>query len=136
MNEKKTKTEEALNPIPEKIFCTKCGAELSEGQSFCPKCGHQVGAKSVQANNEKVALNPRTLFIVISAISAIVAIVVITLVVRGKQANSVTLNKDSITLKVGNTQSLTFTIDLADAKDKTVTWSSSNESIANYRKSR
>lgn len=130
MDEQKTKTEETLETVPEKTFCAKCGAELGEGQAFCPKCGHQVGAKLTQTNNRKTALNRKTLFAIIGAIIAVVAIVGIILAVRGKQANSVTLNKDSITLKVDETQSLTFTIDPADTKDKTVTWSSSNESIA------
>lgn len=130
MDEQKAKIEEVLETIPEKVFCAKCGAELGEGQVFCPKCGHQVGTKLVQDSNGKAVLNRKTLFATIGAVVGIVVIVAIILVVRGKQANSVTLNKDSITLRVDETQNLTFTIDPADAKDKTVTWSSSNESIA------
>lgn len=130
MDEKGTKTEEVLNAASEKVFCAKCGAELSEGQAFCPKCGHQVGKKLEQDSGKKAGLNRKTLLTIIGSVAAVAAIVVIALAVRGKQANSVTLNKDSITLKVDETQNLTFTIDPADTKNKTVSWSSSNESIA------
>mgnify|MGYP002572842201 CR=1 FL=1 len=126
MDEQKTKvTEELTETAPEKIFCVKCSAELSEGQTFCPKCGHQVGAK-LKASNPK----RKIVFAAIGVVAAIIAVVVGILAIRGKQATSVTLNKDSITLKVDERQSLSFTIDPSDTKDQTVTWSSSNESIA------
>ena len=125
MDEQKVKaTEELTETAPEKMFCVKCSAELSEGQAFCPKCGHQVGAKLKSNPKRKI------LFAAIGVVAAIIAVVVGIIVLRGKQATSVTLNKDSITIKVGETQSLTFTIDPSDTKDQTVTWSSSNESIA------
>ena len=43
---------------------------------------------------------------------------------------SVTLNKNSATLTVGDTESLTATVSPGDATDKTVTWSSDNTSVA------
>lgn len=30
-------------PRRNKFVCSKCGAELAEGQGFCPKCGQKVG---------------------------------------------------------------------------------------------
>ena len=50
--------------------------------------------------------------------------------VRGKQAKEITLNKSSMTVKAGESADLSFTINPEDTKDKTVSWSTSNESIA------
>jgi len=47
-----------------------------------------------------------------------------------KKVSAVTLDKTSVTLKVGETSQLTATITPADAKDKTLTWTSSKESVA------
>ena len=43
---------------------------------------------------------------------------------------SITLNKTSVTLKIGETSTLTVNVTPSDATDKTVIWSSSDESIA------
>lgn len=42
----------------------------------------------------------------------------------------ITLSKTNLTLKIGDSETLTATVTPADATDKTVTWSSSNSSIA------
>lgn len=42
----------------------------------------------------------------------------------------VTLNKDSVTLSVGDTETLTATIAPANATDKAVTWSSDDSTVA------
>lgn len=34
------------------MFCSKCGHEVAEGQSFCPNCGNAMGEKSV---DQKIA---------------------------------------------------------------------------------
>ena len=47
-----------------------------------------------------------------------------------KAATSMTLNKTSLSLDAGNSQTLTATITPSDAKTKTVTWKSSNTSVA------
>lgn len=44
--------------------------------------------------------------------------------------SGVSLNKDTVSLLVGGTESLTATVAPADASDKTVTWMSSNEAAA------
>ena len=33
-------------------YCSKCGAELSNGAKFCPKCGSVVGGVSVSSSQE------------------------------------------------------------------------------------
>lgn len=119
---------------PEKVFCVKCGAEIFDGQAFCPKCGHKVGAKLEAEPGADKAAKPasgnKMVKIIIGAIAAIAIIIAAVTAMRGTQAKSVTLNKDSITVKVGETTGLSFIIDPDNTKDKTVTWTSSNESIA------
>jgi predicted nucleic acid-binding Zn ribbon protein len=116
-----------IQSLAEKKFCTKCGAELAIGQQFCSKCGQPVGQPIV---NPKEKTPNKVLFGIIGGIAAIVLIVAIVVIARGTQAKSITLNKDSISVKVDETATLTYTIDPDDAKNKTVTWESSNESIA------
>ena len=133
---KETIAEQA--PEVEKTFCVKCGAEVAPGNAFCPKCGHKVGEKLV-ADTPAPQTNPvtspkapkkKTIGIIIGALVAIAAIVAAILLARGVQAKDVTLNKKNASVRVGETVSLSYTINPSDTKDKTVTWSSSNESIA------
>lgn len=117
-------------PPEEKQFCVKCGVEISDGQQFCPKCGQKVGEKIETASDKKAVGGKIPIKLIAGGVIALVAIIVIIFFARGTQAKSVTLNKDSVTIKVGETATLTYTIDPDNTKDKTVTWSSSNESIA------
>lgn len=47
-----------------------------------------------------------------------------------QQPTGVTLNKTTLSLEVGGTETLTATVTPADAEDKTVTWTSSDEAVA------
>lgn len=117
----------------ERVFCVKCGAEILDGQLFCPKCGQKVGEKlDLQPEKKEPAkvLSENKVKIIIGAVVTLVVVVFAIFMIRGTQAKSVTLNKDSITVKVGETVNLSFTIDPDNTKNKTVTWTSSNESIA------
>ena len=53
-----------------------------------------------------------------------------TVTVNAKAATGISLNKTSLTLTVGNSATLTATVTPSDAGDKTVTWTSSNTSVA------
>jgi hypothetical protein len=55
---------------------------------------------------------------------------VLVLVVRGVQAKEITLNQETLSTKVGETSTLTYTINPGNTKNKTVDWESSNNSIA------
>lgn len=119
------------NASSEDSRCVKCGSELAAEQHFCPNCGQLVGAKLEEKSEDvdKPRVNKKMIgmIVVIVAIAVIIAIV---FVVRGTQAKSVALSKDSITIKTGETASLTYVIDPDNTKNKTVTWHSSNELIA------
>lgn len=42
-----------LNVRPEKVFCAKCGTEIINGQSFCPKCGQKVEGLEISSETKK-----------------------------------------------------------------------------------
>ncbi len=111
----------------QKIFCTRCGAELSQGQEFCPKCGQKAGAKG----KSPVALPSKNK--ILAGAGAVVVLLLLLFVVGGRGPKSVTLSKSEETVRVGETVELSFTTDPADAKNQTVTWSSSNEVIARVK---
>jgi len=117
-------------PPEEKQFCVKCGTELSDGQQFCAKCGQKVGEKIEAASDRKAFGGKPPIKLIVGVVIALVALIVVIFIIRGTQAKSVTLNKDSVTIKVGETATLTYIIDPDNTKDKTVIWDSSNESIA------
>ena len=125
-------------PEAEKAFCVKCGAELAPDTAFCPKCGHKVGEKltadhsSLQESvpTQRKASKKKLIGIIAGAVVVIAAVIVIILISRGVQAKDITLNKKTASVKVGETVSLSYTINPSDTKDKTVTWTSENDSIA------
>lgn len=119
--------------------CGKCGAELQEGQEFCPKCGQKVGLavdtnvttaishfnSGVEKKNKKKVIIP-----VIITVVAFAIIAVLFFIIRGTPVEEIILSKSEVTIEIGESVSLTYTISPDDATDKTVIWSSSNESIA------
>jgi len=127
-----------LNESISRVFCVKCGAELKEGQAFCPTCGHKVGAPleeqvgsseehkddSKKGNGKKIAIGA------LIALLAVGACAVFFFVIRGVQAKEIVLNKETLSVKAGESDSLKFTINPDNTKDKTVSWSTSNDTIA------
>lgn len=114
----------------ERKFCVKCGAELDDGQLFCPKCGQKVGEKIELSSDKRINNGEMPIKRIIMAAIAVIALVAVVFIVRGTQAKSITLSKDNLTIKVGNMETLTYTIDPEKTKNKEVTWTSSSESIA------
>lgn len=116
--------------LPNKLFCVNCGAELQDGQLFCPKCGHKVGEAVSSKPSGTLKFNGKmTKNIAVVAI-VVVALIIVSFWALGTQAKSITLNTDNVAVKVGETASLSFTIDPENTKNKNVTWATSNESIA------
>lgn len=112
-------------------FCVKCGAELATDTVFCPKCGHKVGDKVDEASSKNSSSNSKKIIILaICAVAFVAAVIAAVLGIRGVQAKNITLNKKALSVKAGETAALTFTINPADTKNKTVTWTTDNETIA------
>lgn len=123
-------TETVETPLNEEkpVFCVKCGANIENGQLFCPSCGHRVGEK-LEDGKKKGSLK-KIILIALAVVAAAVIAVAAFVLLRGKQAKEIMLNKSSITVKVDESANLLFTISPEDAKDKTVSWSTSNEAVA------
>ncbi len=121
-----------------RIYCAKCGAELKTGQVFCPTCGHKVGApleeQEVSSEEQKDAPKKgngkKIAIVVLIALLAVAACAVFYFVIRGVQAKEIVLNKENLSVKAGESDSLKFTINPENTKNKTVTWSTSNDTIA------
>ena len=124
-----------------KRICGKCGTELQEGQDFCPKCGTKYDpnttasdstASAIDKFNEKVKKdNKKKKLIPIIAAAAVVVIgLVLFFALRGTPVSEVSLNKDSVSITEGESTKLVCTVTPDDAKDKTLVWKSSNESVA------
>ncbi len=126
-----------------KRICRNCGAELMEDQYFCPKCGTKFDPNTPvplgpavnaagQGTREQGTKKKKTwILIPIIAGAALVALgIALFFILRGVQVSDVSLSKDSLTLKEGETSRLVCTVSPDNAKDKTLTWESSNKSVA------
>ena len=113
-----------------KRFCIKCGEEIFPNQAFCAKCGQKVGDRPDAANTEKRHISKKWFIVGGIVILAVVVFFVVFLLVRGVQAKEITLNKDTLTIKAGEMEQLTYVIYPDNTKNKSVTWKSSNDSIA------
>lgn len=123
---------------PKKRICSKCGAELQADQEFCSKCGtrYTEGAdatisaiakfnEGVKKENKKKKLIP-----IIAGAAVIVIGLILFFVLRGTPVSDVTFSKNSVTVTEGESITLVCTVSPDDAKDKTLTWKSSNAGIA------
>lgn len=127
--EEQVHTSQEAVPTEENKYCVQCNSAILPGQEFCPKCGLKVGSQKSESKPEKAG-GKKKLPIIIGAVAGIAAIIALIFIVRGVQAKSVTLNKDSLTIKVGESADLNYTINPDNTKNKTVEWKSSNNSIA------
>ncbi len=131
MNEEENMKMEQQNQeeenVVQKDYCAQCGTELAPDQIFCSKCGHKKG-ESISPEKSEKKVNSKV--IIIGVIAAVAIIAVLFFVIRGKQAKEVVLNKENVTIKIGETENLTFTINPDDTKNKEVTWTSSNDTIS------
>lgn len=117
-----------VQPGQEKKFCVKCGAALEDHQLFCSQCGQKVGKKVTGAAHENKSIK-----IIVSVVAVLAVVLLAALFARGPQPKSVTLSKSSVTVKAGEKISVSYTIDPAKAKNQTIVWTSSNQSIAEVR---
>lgn len=124
-NEIMEQQEQIISNTTQKYFCANCGAELTPDQIFCPKCGHKKGENIPTEKNVN-----KTKLVICTAVG-IVATLTLFFIFRGIQAKEIVLNKENITIKVGETAELLFTINPDNTKNKEVTWSSSNDTISN-----
>ena len=122
------KIPEEVPPAEEKkIFCTRCGKELQEGQEFCPHCGQKVGEP---LKNKLSFRKPPKGLLVVVAVAVIAVAAGIFALLRGPQPKSISLNRKNITIREGEQATLSCTVDPENVKDKNFTWTTSNQSVA------
>ena len=139
--------EKAQEQIPvESISVSKTSAELVEGESITLTAkitpsnatnkdiswkSDNSGVATVDQNGNVTAVKAgKATISVISEEGGKSATCVVTVKAKVINVSSVTLNKTSASLKVGETITLEATVNPSDATDKTLSWSSSNEDIA------
>lgn len=148
-----------MEDVVEKIWCAKCGNELTEEQDFCPKCGTKRDeplvcfclkcGNKVDASNDfcpkcgnaikgagaakKSFQIPKFVFIIAAAVLLVLAIVIF-FVIRGKQVVSISLSATSLELSPNETAELICEIIPYDAKNQAISWTTSDSSIATVSK--
>ncbi len=133
---------EQVHEVIEKIStenCSNCGANITSEHTFCPKCGQKSGVQNDAALTNKIqdfnnsaakAKKKKTIkLVIIISVCALVAIGLY-LMIRGTPVEEVLFSKSEITIYENESTDIIYTISPDDATDQSVTWSSSNESIA------
>ena len=117
-------------------FCKNCGVETRPGERYCYNCGADQLVERQQEPVQPVLPEPQKkkvnkLLIGIIAGAAVLALALaLFFIIRGTPVKEIQLIKDEITMDIGNTASVAFTINPSDAKNKQVTWYSTNDSVA------
>ena len=122
----------------EQNICSKCGAVLNADQSFCPKCGQRAGlavddSVSMAINQFNAGIEnkkKKKSRIPIIAVVAVIAVLALVIYLKGHSVEDIQLSKDSIKIKVDESETVGYTIFPDKARGAKVTWSSSNESVA------
>lgn len=115
--------------------CSKCGNELKEGQLFCPNCGQKVDLNANVANEinkNKDNTNNKRILVIIS-VAILVCIIAIIALMR-PSVDEITLNENSIKIKPGVTETITYTIKPEKSSKTKVKWSTSDANIAEVDK--
>ncbi len=121
-----------VEPIapPQPPRCIRCGTTLPTGTSFCPHCG-----KSVKKSNKLLQnTDNKKILIVAIAFAALILIfltVSLILLFNYLSVESVSLSESEITLLVGKSQTVTYTVNPGKIKnDNKPKFKSSDEKIA------
>lgn len=125
--------------FPQKVICANCGTVVSSENKFCPVCGKQVGLPSDIVSNiliKEKKSNKKKIFIIVGVVAALVIIASLIasyflfFVDKEIPVERIVLSEYKIELKKGETKSISCTVYPEDATDKTVTWISSDNSVA------
>lgn len=126
----------------EKQFCANCGKEVVKGMPFCSNCGYKIGSvaepiteelKKGSAYDFKRLLKKPLIIKVAGLIAVIVVIVLIARFFSGPKATNISLNKKNVSIRVGESIVLTYTIAPTDVKNKDVKWVNTNDSVAKIK---
>jgi len=127
------------------INCPECGKQISDAAVSCPSCGFVISSINNDQNSSSFDIGEGTLstennetverkkipkFVVIVAV-IIILVVVLAYMFRGYFASSIEMNIDGTTyLGIGKTYSLSTTVKPSFADTGSVSWKTSDPSIA------
>lgn len=130
-------TELIEETTPDPLICEECGNEIPGGKDHCPKCGCPVYQEKEEDEmrdefNEEIKRgnSKKKLIPIITGATIAVLFLVLLLILRGIPVSEVSLNKKSLTITEGKTMMLVCTVTPDNAKNKSLTWKSSNEAVA------
>lgn len=118
--------------LPQALTCANCGTEIPPETKFCPQCGTSVSLPLETTIKEKRS-NKKKIFLIggiIAAIVVIATIIFLGFALREIPVEEIVLSETKIELKEKETKNISCTVYPNKATDKTVTWSSSDNSVA------
>lgn len=113
------------------LTCTNCGTEVAPETKFCPKCGTAIVMPLNTTTKEKS--NKKKWFLIGGIVSAVVvidAIIILCFALREIPVEDIVLSETKIELKEEEAKNVSCTVYPEKATDKTVTWTSSDNSVA------
>ena len=117
--------------LPQTLTCTKCGTEVPSKTKFCPKCGTAIVMPLNTTTKEQS--NKKKLFLIggiVAAVVVIATIIILCFALREIPVEDIVLSKTKIELKEEETKNISCTVYPEKATDKTVVWTSSDNSVA------
>ena len=117
--------------LPQTLTCTKCGTEVPSETKFCPKCGTAIVMPLNTTTKEKS--NKKKLFLIggiVAAVVVIATIIILCIALREIPVEDIVLSETKIELKEEETKNISCTVYPEKATDKTVIWTSSDNSVA------
>ena len=117
--------------LPQTLTCTKCGTEVPSETKFCPKCGTAIVMPLNPTTKEKS--NKKKLFLIggiVAAAVVIATIIILCFALREIPVEDIVLSETEIELKEDETKNISCTVYPEKATDKTVVWTSSDNSVA------
>lgn len=122
--------------------CLSCGTEISGDAVFCRNCGRRIDTPADASADDKLAaynsqIDKKTkkkkkklvwLFVILGVVLAAAAVGVLLYI--SWQPKSVILNKSAVTLEAGDSIILSCEVLPETARDKSVTWTTSDRSVA------
>ena len=121
-----------INPAAVTNTCKKCGAQLVEGQRFCPSCGaDSLSVTSTQAPKKKSAL-PLIIGLVVGlfAVIGIVGAIILFILFRPVAVDDIVMEEDAVEIIEGESYQVEYTVYPDKATIKNSEWTSSDEDVA------
>ena len=117
--------------LPASLVCTKCGVEVPFETKFCPECGTPIRATANSESKEKIA-EKKKLFLIggIAAAIIIVSVIILAFALKEVPVEDIVLSESAVELKEEETINISCSVYPNNATDKTISWSSSDSSVA------